>query len=444
MQIAIPVADDLHSFQVPDANLLIHCGLPTAEALSADALRAAIRQALEQPIGVAPLADMVHGARRVALIVDDWARPVVTRHAVAPIVLDLLNEYGVADHLITVVMARGLGLSPSADTVLTAFGPALMQRAVHKDVSSYQPSRLDFFGYSSLGTPIWIDRTVARADLVLGIGITFPSPWGGWSGGAKIVVPGVAGAETIRQNHSLMTKVPMGSTDSPGMADREEIAHIAGLDMLINLILNLDGQVVDLAAGEPRATHRQVIRSYRRHYEVCLPESPDIVVTTLQRFAGYPMVNLYPFVDGCLPATELVCAPGSTIIVVGRCPQGVGAAINEYLATTYTPADLAALKAQASAAALGFVAVTLGARYAEYRHNYQLVAVIDDLSDADCQRIGITKAPSLQQALDRALERHGCGAKVAVLPALGNIVLPSLATSVTRTPAAGTPMGGPT
>lgn len=413
---------DLH---IPHDNLLIYHPLPRVPRIPAEAVEKSVRKGMEDPLGAAPLSMLAEGAKTATVIVDDWARPAVTRHSVAPIVLDLLNEVGLKDESITLVMARGVGLSPSVETIDSAFGPALLARKVRKKINSYHPSHLDFLGYSSLGTPIWIDEAVARADLVLGIGITFPSPWGGWSGGAKIVVPGVAGAETIRQNHSLMMMGVMGSTDSEGLLDREEIARIAGLDLLVNLVVNLDGEIVALAAGEAGQTHRHVIQAYQRHYMLELPEKPDIILTTLDRFKGYPMLNLYPFVDGCLPAVELIADPGATVIVAGHCPQGVGPGMGEYMGTAYTAEDLAYLVPQAGT--LAFAAVMVGARFARYRRKYSLVAAVDELSEAECQRIGMKKAATLQQALDQALERHGPQAKVAILPGLGNITLPSLA-----------------
>jgi nickel-dependent lactate racemase len=172
-------------------------------------------------------------------------------------------------------------------------------------------------------------------------------------------------------------------------------------------------------------THRQITQAFRQHYTVELTHKPDIILTTLDRFKGYPMINLYPFVDGCLPAVELIADSGTTVIVAGHCPEGVGPGMGEYMQMTYTPEDLAYLIPQAGT--LAFAAVMLAARFARYRGKYSLVAVVDELSEAECQRIGTKKASTLQAALDEALEVHGPQAKVAVLPGLGNIILPKLA-----------------
>jgi nickel-dependent lactate racemase len=219
----------------------------------------------------------------------------------------------------------------------------------------------------------------------------------------------------------------MGSTDGEGLLDREEMARIAGLDLLINLVVNLDGQPVEVAIGEVTQTHRHITQAYRQHYEFELTHKPDIILTTLDRFKGYPMINLYPLVDGCLPAVELVADPGTTVIVAGHCPQGVGPGMGEYMQTAYTSEDLAYLVPQAGT--LAFAAVMLGARFARYREEYSLVAAIDELSEAECLRIGMQKASTLQAALDQSLELHGPQAKVAILPGLGNITLPLLTPS---------------
>lgn len=411
-----------HNIKIPDGNLLACHTPPRVSAIPADRLPQVIRESLEEPIGSRGLADLVGDGRTVAVIVDDWARPSCTRHAVAPVVLDLLNECGIPDERITVVMARGLALCPEVETIAAAFGQGILGRKVRPAISGYHPSQLTFLGYTSLGTPIWIDRTVVEADVLIGIGTVSPTPWGGWSGGSKIIAPGVAGAETIRQNHSIMMKIVPGSLDNPGLRDREEIAQIVGLDLLVNVLVNLDGEVVELAAGETVATHRHLVNRYRDHYQVEVPAKADVVVTTLDRFRGYPQSSWYATVDNCLPAVELVAEPGATVIAVGSCPQGVGGGAREYMRTTYSLEDLAYLLPQCGV--FGSSALMFATHFAFQRDRYHIAAVVDGISQAACADIGIGWAGSVQDALDEALSRHGDGAGVAVIAGLGNILLP--------------------
>jgi nickel-dependent lactate racemase len=289
-------------------------------------------------------------------------------------------------------------------------------------ISGYHPSQLAFLGYSSLGTPIWVDRTVVDADVVIGIGTIAPTPWGGWSGGAKIITPGVSGAETIRQNHSIMMKTAPGSLDNPGLRDREEIARIAGLDLLINVLVNLHGEITDLAAGETVTVHRRLVDTYRRYYQLKALEEVDIIITSLDRFKGYPQSAWYITADGCLPAAELIAAPEATVIAVGTCPEGVGGGAREYMRTAYTLEDLAYLLPQCGA--FGSSSLMFGTHFAFQRERYNILAVVDGMSKAACADIGIGWAANVQDAFYAALSRHGSEAKVAVIAGLGNISLP--------------------
>lgn len=219
---------------MPEEDLLIYHE-PKAPALGDP--KGAIAEALAAPEETRPLREAARGAKNAAIIVDDWTRSNATRYQVAPIVLDQLNEAGIPDEAVTVVMARGLALTPSVERATEFFGPELMARSVRRHISALHRSGQRFLGMSSYGTPVWIDRAVADADFVVGIGSVFPSAWSGWSGGAKIIVPGVASSETIRHNHSMMMHDLPGEWVRPGLADREEITRMAGLDLLVSVVL---------------------------------------------------------------------------------------------------------------------------------------------------------------------------------------------------------------
>jgi hypothetical protein len=136
VQIVTNTASGNYHLRVPRDNLLIYHSLPSITPISTQDIEAIIRRGMAHPLGAAPLPKLLEQAKTAAIVVDDWARPVVTRHTVAPIVLNLLNEHGLSDDDITVVMARGIGLSPSVETIDSAFGPALQGRAVTKKINS--------------------------------------------------------------------------------------------------------------------------------------------------------------------------------------------------------------------------------------------------------------------------------------------------------------------
>jgi nickel-dependent lactate racemase len=138
--------------------------------------RASIETALTEPLASPSLVEAAQGARNATVIVDDWGRSDATRRQVAPVVLDQLNQAGIPDEQITVVIARGLGLAPPMAFIDETFGPSLTARPIRRQISAIHRSGQRFLGFTYHGTPIWLDRVVTDADFVVGIGSAFPSP----------------------------------------------------------------------------------------------------------------------------------------------------------------------------------------------------------------------------------------------------------------------------
>lgn len=381
--------------------------------------RESIERALSAPFGSPSLSEAAKGAKNAAVVVDDWGRSDPTRRHAAPAVLDHLNRAGIPDEKITVVIARGLGLAPSVEVIEGTFGRELMSRPVQRRISAIHPGGHKFLGFSSYGTPAWIDISVADAEFVVGVGSVFPSHWGGWSGGAKIIVPGVASSDTICQNHSMMINVRQGTWDHPSLLDREEIAHMCGLNFLVNLVLTPEGEIAAVGTGEMLKTHRQMGRAFLDIYKAPLSDKPDVVVTTVGWWQGTqaPMDSLYGFIDQSLPSLIRIADPGATIICVGNAPGGIWPGMREYMRTVYTLEDLASLRYKGGT--LGFVAVLQGIRFKLCQADYRMIMAVDGIGDNTLADLGFETASSPDEALEMALGRYGPEAKVAVLPALG-------------------------
>jgi nickel-dependent lactate racemase len=405
-----------YEIEVPAERLMIYHKL---EVTPLSDPKSSIEEALGDPIDKPPLAEATHGAKTATVIVDDWGRADATRRQVAPIVLDHLNQAGIPDEQITVIIARGLGLAPPAEFIAETFGPTLMARPVRREISAIHRSGQKFLGFTRYGTPVWIDRNVTDADFVVGIGSAFPSPWGGWSGGAKIVVPGVASSDTIQQNHAIMLRVTPGTWDHPGLADREETARMAGVDFLVNLVLTPEGEIAAVGAGDLQQTHRRMGEAFLDLYTVPLPAKPDVVVTTVDWWKGpqVPMDSLYGFVDQSLSCLARIADPGATIVLVGNAPGGIWPGMREYMRTAYTLEDLADLCYKGGT--LAFVPVILAIQFKLRQAEYRMILAVDGIGKDTLTDMGFETAPSATAALQMALANYGTQAKVAVLPALG-------------------------
>jgi lactate racemase len=188
-----------------------------------------VRKAVERPIGCPPLAESVRAGDRVALLVTDTHDRPVGQEGVGDYLLDQLNRAGVPDQDVTLIHAVGLHGHPGARGRL---GEALIGRVGrYVEHDPLDESTCRYVGVTPLGTPIWVNRHVAEADFVLGVGQCSPSLYG-FQGGAGIILPGVSSADTIRYNHNRIMTTRTSSAWGPGNPQREDVMDAGDLARL--------------------------------------------------------------------------------------------------------------------------------------------------------------------------------------------------------------------
>src|SRR5262245_43516917 len=237
---------------------------------------AALRQAMDVPIGKAPLRELVKPGDRVALLTGDRItdRMLGSRDGLGHVILDYLNAAGVPDQDVTLVFAPGTHGHRNVDEKI---GPKLIGR-----VGRYVKHRADvdadlvFKGYTSRGNALWINRAVHEADVVIGFGEICPNTHGGWTGGGKIILPGVAGQATVEHNHRniMLPGTPLGLADgNPLRQDMEEAAALGGLDFKIDVLVDSKERMVDIYAGDFRQEHRAALPKARQIWTTPMEKS---------------------------------------------------------------------------------------------------------------------------------------------------------------------------
>jgi nickel-dependent lactate racemase len=188
-----------------------------------------VRKAIERPIGCPPLAESVRAGDRVALLVTDTHDRPVGQEGVGDYLLDQLNRAGVPDRNVTLIHAAGLHGHPGARGRI---GAALIGRVgCYLEHDPLDESSCRYVGVTPLGTPVWVNRHVADADFVLGVGQCSPSLYG-FQGGAGIILPGVSSADTIRYNHNRIMTTRTSSAWGPGNPQREDVMDAGDLARL--------------------------------------------------------------------------------------------------------------------------------------------------------------------------------------------------------------------
>jgi len=277
-QYRIPWNKECRTLAIPRANVTAELGMTDFPPL-ADPWQAIV-DAMENPLACAPLPDQIKPRSKVVLLTGDrFTDEMLGRwHGLGFNFLDYLNRLGVRDEDVTLVYAPGSHASPAWRERL---GPELLQRVRAIRHDCFDEASLTYLGVTSRCTPVWINREVAEADFRLGFGEISPNVHGGWCGGGKIILPGVAGWETIEQNHYgvIHPTNTVGLADGNHMRrDMEEGARMAGLEFKIDLLVDSKARIVDVYAGDFVAAHRAAIQEKARDIWMTKMAPADIFV----------------------------------------------------------------------------------------------------------------------------------------------------------------------
>jgi nickel-dependent lactate racemase len=307
------------------------------EARSATALPdapGAVAAALDSPIGSPPLADLARGRKSAAISVCDITRP-APNGIVLPPLLARLESAGIERENITILIATGLHRPAPPAEIVEIVGPEIASRyrVVNHDARQLQTHR--HLGSTRSGTPVYIDERFVSAELHITLGFIEPHLMLGYSGGRKLIAPGLAAQETIKVLHSSKfmrdVRAAEGSIeDNPLHRELLEISGMARHDFLVDValsrtIINQPGArraIAEVFAGAPLAAHPAGVRFVSEVMLEVLERPADLVITT---GAGYPLdLTYYQSIKGITAASHLV-KRGGRILLLAACEEGVGA-----------------------------------------------------------------------------------------------------------------------
>jgi lactate racemase len=286
---------------------------------------AALEAALDRPIGCAALEDIARGKRTAAISVCDITRPAPNRVTLTPL-LARLHRAGIPVEGVTILIATGLHRPATDQEIGIILGPEIpaKYRVLNHDAHELEQHR--FLGVSRNGTPAWIDTRFLDADLHITLGFIEQHLMLGFSGGRKLIVPGLAAQETIKVIHSpRFMREPMATEGSiannPLHHELLEIAAMARHDFILDVTLTQERQISGVFAGDPIKAHAAGVEFLEASSLAHLPQPADVVITSS---AGYPLdLTFYQVIKG-ITAAQHVVKPGGTILLVAECAEGVG------------------------------------------------------------------------------------------------------------------------
>lgn len=303
---------DLHGNDVPEV---------TDEA-------AAVRKALREPVGTAPLRDVIEATDTVAIVVSDITRLVHT-DVMLPVIVEELNAIGVQDAQITVITAQGThrAHTPEEDAIVCGKEMARRLRIVNHD--SRNPDRLACVGTTTHGNAIYLDAEAVKADKVILTGSVAFHPMAGFGGGRKAVLPGISGYETIMRNHAMALTEELGGgcnplcetsllEDNPLHDDMRQAAALLKPAFLVNTVFTADGGLYEVVGGHWYDAWKKGCDDLLRIASVPISAQADV---TIGSAGGYPKdMNLYQSMKAHMNAV-FATKPGGIMIFTLDCPD---------------------------------------------------------------------------------------------------------------------------
>jgi len=284
----------------------------------------ALVHALRNPIGAPPLVELARNSRKAVIVVEDITRPLRTAELL-PAILAELASGGLDAPDVWITIGQGAHTPMDRPDLIRKLGlPVVEKYAVHQNLP-YE--HREFLGETRRGTPVFISRFYLNADLRISLGTITPHAYAGFGGGAKTVAVGMAGIETLAVNHGRAYATQPVSTakvdDNDCRDDMEEIARMAGLNFVINGVINSRRELAGAFAGDLVAAHRAAVVYARRVSATVLPPPADVAL-----FNAYPKdKNLLQSVNALnVIGYELQrgIRPDGTVILAAACPEGMG------------------------------------------------------------------------------------------------------------------------
>src|SRR5215471_17778141 len=284
---------------LPDDRLLA----PPLTIRPADPLpnpEATLEAALANPTGTRPLAELAKGKKTACVVVCDITRPVPNK-LILPPVLRTIEAAGVPRAGITILVATGLH-RPNE-------GAELAKNYRCENHHGKAKEEHEYLGTTPNGVPAWIDKRYIQAELKITTGLIEPHLMAGYSGGRKVICPGIAGLETVKVWHGPKflehPKADSGIVEgNPVHEENTRIARMAGCDFIVNVTIDGLRRVTWLGAGDMIQAWEEGVRFCREVVKVGVPQPADVVVTSC---AGYPLdTTWYQAVKGLTGALPIV------------------------------------------------------------------------------------------------------------------------------------------
>jgi nickel-dependent lactate racemase len=379
---------------------------------------AAVREALDHPVGSTPLRVLAQGRVSACIVICDITRPVPNHLFLRPMVETLVGA-GIPLTAITILVANGLHREGDASEIAELVSdPWVVQNVrIEGHRARDHASLVDLGATATRRTPVLLNRSLVEADLRIVTGLVEPHFMAGWSGGRKVVAPGVAGEETIRTFHSArFMEDPLATQcnldGNPLHEDQLEIVRMVGELYALNTVIDEDRELSFVNFGDIVESHLAAVDVVARFASVDVPRRFQTVVTSA---AGYPLdKTYYQTVKGMVTPLDIL-APGGTLIIASECSEGIGSRHFRESQGRLVELGTDGFLASVTAKTLADIDEWQTEMQLKPMRVGQIQLYTTGLNPEDLRVTGVEAIPSVDRAIAESISRHG-DAAVAIIP----------------------------
>lgn len=376
-------------------------------------IRQSVLDAMKRPYGMLPISKLTKGKNRIVVLVDDMTRPTPLRELL-PTVLEQLCSHGAKEDKIEIMIGLGTHRAMSDAETKEHLGHEVVERFTISNHDYKDESKLVNLGSTELGIPALVNKAVVDADFVLSVGNIAPHNAAGWGGGAKMILPGVSGEESVGMLHIAAGKVrPIASLvatlHNPMRRDINAIAKKAGLKAIVNTVLNNENEPVQIVAGEPEQAFQEGVATARRVFCQNVTELADVIV-----LSTYPADIDYWQAMKALDFAHVGVRKGGTIVLVTPCPERISP-MHSTLQVYATKGYSEILQAISKKMIQDLPAAGALLMHSQILEHAKIICYSTGLTEEDKHSLGFQHASSIDEAMQMALRHHGEKARVGVL-----------------------------
>jgi nickel-dependent lactate racemase len=383
-----------------------------------------IRRAMDHPIGSPKIEELARPGMEVVLIFDDLQRPTPV-HLALPEILNRLNRVGIPDERVTGICAVGTHSVLTLEQLGKKVGKEFFSRLEGR-IFSHDPNASDnvTIGKTHRGTLVEVNRRVAFADLIIGVGECMPHPIAGYGGGCKIILPGVCSYRSVADHHytwmrhrNSRVNVMNGNSFYEEIVDAGRLARLA---FKLDFIINEKRQVIRAFAGDPVTEHREASDYAASLYLVPLPKMADVTIT-----AAFPIEIGVQSTKALTMAGFCTRSGGAIIWVAPQKEAGPIMPLIREMASPESAGDFHRRLIRGDVPdhlrSFGISYIMQVVYFKELAEKFHVVHVTEGLSPEQVKMMKFSYAADIQEAIKQVSEKLD-KADVAILPSGGTVI----------------------